>query len=154
MTTETTGARKKRSVKKVILWIFAVILVILSVSGIFLYFNLNRLLSSALNKSFNSSTISDVYELKFERLSVNFLSGNISVRNVLLQPREKPLHNYSYINSSFQLKADKILLGNVQISTLIKSNILKLDRIEIKAPGIDFTISDINPVFFPFKDSV
>ena len=154
MTTETTGTRKKRSVKKVILWIVAVILVILTVSGVFLYFNLNRLLSSALNKSFNSSTISDVYELKFERLSVNFLSGNISVRNVLLQPREKPLHNYSYINSSFQLKADKILLGNVQISTLIKSNILKLDRIEIKAPGIDFTISDINPVFFPFKDSV
>jgi hypothetical protein len=129
-------------------------LLILIAAGVFLYFNLNRLLTSALNKSFNSGIISDVYELKFEKLSVNFLTGNISVRNVTLQPREKPLHNYQYINSSFRLKADKIRLGNVQISTLIKSNILKLDRIELTAPGIDFTIADLNPVFFPFKDSV
>ena len=154
MEKETAGTKKKRSVKKVILWIVAVLLLILTVTGVFLYFNLNRLLSNALNKSFNSSIISDVYELKFERLSVNFLTGNISVRNVTLQPREKPLHNYPYINSSFRLKADKILLGDVQISTLIRSNILKLDRIELTAPGIDFTIADLNPVFFPFNDSV
>jgi len=154
MKTEAAGARKKRSVKKIILRIVAVLLLILIAAGVFLYFNLNRLLSNALNKSFNSSIISDVYELKFEKLSVNFLSGNISVRNVTLQPREKPLHNYQYINSSFRLKADKILFGNVQISTLIKSNILKLDRIELTAPGIDFTIDHLNPIFFPFKDSV
>jgi hypothetical protein len=154
MKTATASAKKKRSVKKVILWIVAVFLLLLSVSAVFLYFNFNRLLSSSLNKSFNSSIISDVYELKFEKLSVNLLTGNISVRNVTLQPREIPLHNYPYINSSFHLKAAKILLGNVQISTLIKSNILKLEKIELTAPGIDFTISDINPVFFPFKDSV
>ncbi len=154
MKTEKTGAEEKRSVKKIILRIVAVLLLILIAAGVFLYFNLNRLLSSAINKSFNSGIISDVYELKFEKLSVNFLTGNISVRNVTLQPREKPLHNYQYINSSFRLKTDKILLGNVQISTLIRSNILKLDRIELTAPGIDFTIDDLNPIFFPFKDSV
>lgn len=154
MKTEPAGAKKKRSVKKVILWILAVFLLVLTAAGIFLYFNFNRLLSSSLNKSFNSSIISDVYELNFEKLSVNFMTGNISVRNVTLQPREKPLHIYEYINSSFRLKADKILLGDVQISTLLKSNILKLDKIELTAPGIDFTIADANPVFFPFKDTV
>ena len=154
MKVKTVGTRKKRSAKKIIFRIVAVLLLILIAAGIFLYYNFNRLLSEALNKSFNSSIISDVYELKFERLSVNFLTGNISVRKVTLQPREKPLHNYPYINSSFLLKADKILLGDVQISTLIKSNILQLDKIELTAPGIDFTISDMNPVFFPFKDSV
>src|SRR5215203_361536 len=144
---------KKRSVKKIVLWIVGVFLLILSVTAVYVYYNFNQLLSGSLNKSFNSSLISDVYELKFEKLSVNFLTGNISVHNVTLQPRKKPLQSYQYINSSLRLKADKLLLGDVQISTLLKSNILKLDRIELKAPGIDFTIDDANPVFFPFKDT-
>ena len=153
MKRETDGTKKKRSVKKIVLWVIAGFLLLLSVTAVYLYNNFNRILSGALNKSFNSSLISDVYELKFEKLSVNFLTGNISVHNVTLQPREKPLQDYQYINSSLRLKADKILLGDVQISTLLKSNILKLERIELAAPGIDFTIDDANPVFFPFKDS-
>jgi hypothetical protein len=132
----------------------AVLLIILVGAAAYLYFNLNKVITSSLNKSFNSSIISDVYELKFERLSVNFLTGNISVRNVSLKPREKPLRPYPYINSSFRLKADKILLGDVEISTLIRKNILKLEKIELAAPGIDFTIDDLNPIFFPFKDTI
>ena len=153
MKTETGGTKKKRSIKKIILWIVGVFLIVVTAAGVYLYFNLNKVLTNALNKSFNSSIISDVYELKFERLSVNFLTGNISVRNITLQPREKPLNAYPYINSSFRLKADKIMLVDVEISTLIKSKILKLDRIELKAPGIDFTIENLNPVFFPIKDT-
>lgn len=154
MKTATTGVGKKRSVKRIITWIAGVFLLILSGVGVFLYYNFNQLLSGSLKESFNSNLISDVYELKFEKLSVNFLTGNISVHNVNLQPREKPLHDYPYINSSFHLKADKILLGDVQISTLLRSNVLKLERIELTAPGIDFTIADTKPVFFPFKDTV
>ena len=48
----------------------------------FAYYNLNTLLTAALIKSFNSNIISDVYELKFEKLSVNFLMGNVKVYNV------------------------------------------------------------------------
>src|SRR5918993_246279 len=154
MKTATGGTRKKRSVKKIILWTVSVLLLVLVGAGIYLYFNLNKVITSSLNKSFNSSIISDVYELKFERLSVNFMTGNISVHNVSLQPREKPLRVYPYINSSFRLKADKILLGDVQIARLIKENVLKLEQVELAAPGIDFTIDDLNPVFFPFMDTV
>lgn len=146
--------KKKRSIKKIILWIVGIILVIILGTAVFLYYNFNRLLTSALNKSFNASLISDVYELKFNKLSVNLLNGNISVHDVTLQPRQKPLRDYPYINSSFKLKADKILLGDVQISTLLKSNVLKLEQIELAGPGIDFTISDVHPVFFPFRDTV
>ena len=153
MNAETNSTKKKHPVRKTILWIFAVLLIVLSAGGIYLYVNFNKLLSDALRKNFNNSLISDVYELKFEKLSVNFLMGNISVHNVDLQPRETPLNSYPYINSSFHLKADKILLGNVQIRTLLKENLLKLDNIELKAPGIDFTIADVNPIFFPFNDT-
>jgi|GEM_PF-599735 len=153
MNAESNSTKKKHPVRKTILWIFAVLFIILSAGGIYLYVNFNKLLSDALRKNFNNSLISDVYELKFEKLSVNFLMGNISVHNVDLQPREKPLHSYPYINSSFHLKAGKILLGNVEIKKLLKENILRLEKIELIAPGIDFTIADINPIFFPFNDT-
>jgi hypothetical protein len=153
MNAESSSTKKKHPVRKTILWIVAVLLIILSAGGIYLYVNFNKLLSDALRKNFNNSLISDVYELKFEKLSVNFLLGNISVHNVDLQPREKPLNSYPYINSSFQLKAGKILLGNVEIKKLLKENILRLEKIELIAPGIDFTIDDVNPIFFPFNDT-
>lgn len=154
MKAENNNPRKKHQAGKIILWIIGGLFILLSIGAVFLYFNLNRLLTKALRDNFNATLISDVYELKFEKLSVNFLLGNISVHNVDLQPREKPLDNYPYINSSFHLKAGKILLGKVQISTLLKSNRLKLDQIELTKPSIDFTIADVNPIFFPFNDTM
>src|SRR6476469_6405411 len=110
--------KKKSSVKKTLIWTVAVFFIIIAVVAVFVYNNFNRLLSRALIKNFNSSIISEVYELKFEKLSVNLLEGDIKVYNVVMQPREKPLHNYPYINSSFRLSAKKMLLENVQISAL------------------------------------
>ena len=55
-------------------------------------------------KSFDASIVSDVYELKFEELRVNIFEGSIRLFNVSLQPREKPLNPYPYINSSFRFK--------------------------------------------------
>ena len=153
METEIKSTKKKRSIKKTLLWIVAGFTVAVSIAAFFLYNNFNRLLSDALIKSFNSNIVSDVYELKFERLGVNFLLGNIDVYNVEMKPREKPLHNYPYINTSFQLKTGKILLKNVEILTLLKSNILKLERVEIAEPDIQLLISDKIPTIFPFKDS-
>lgn len=153
MDTEIKSTKKKRSIKKTILWIVAGFTVAISVGAFYLYHNFNRLLSDALMKSFNSNIVSDVYELKFEGLSVNFLLGNIDVYNVEMKPREKPLHSYPYINTSFQLKAGKILLKNVEIRTLLSSNILKLERVEIAEPDIKLLISDKIPTIFPFKDS-
>jgi len=63
------------------------------------------------------------------------------------------LNNYPYINSSLRLRTHKMILKNVQLSTLIKSNILKLDKIEIIEPEVEFNIEDKLPVFFPLKDT-
>src|SRR4051794_37804897 len=112
MKTVTGAPKKKRSIKKIILWISGILLIIILGTAVFLYYNFNRLLTTSLNKSFNATVISDVYELKFDKLRVNLLTGNISVHNVTLQPREKPLRDYPYINSSFRLTADKVYLGD------------------------------------------
>src|SRR5689334_4665034 len=118
----------------VIKFLSLAVLIVLGLASVFLYNNYNRLLSEALLKAFNGSILSEVYELKFENLSVNLLEGNIKVHNVSLLPREKPLHEYPYINSSFRLKTDKLELENVEIRTLLKYNKLVLDKILIEKP--------------------
>jgi len=151
--TETNEKKKKHRVRRIILRIVGVFLILLIAGGIFLYYNLNRLLTKALLKSFNSSVASEVYELKFEKLSVNFLIGDVKVYNVELKPREKPLVSYPYINSSFNLTTQKMILKNVEIMTLIRSNKLILDKIEIAEPSVELKIEDKLPIFLPFKDS-
>ena len=133
--------------------VLAVFFILLIAGAVLIYINLGKLLTNALNKGFNANVISDVYELKFEKLSVNLLTGTVRVFNVKLQRLEKPLQDYPYINSSFRLSADKMMLKNVDLITLLRTNELRLKQIEFIEPGIDFKIADVVPVFFPFKDT-
>jgi hypothetical protein len=153
MESENLKTVKKPKSRRIIIWIFAGFLAVVGGLGFYLYSNYSRLLSEALLKSFNSSLFSDVYELKFEKLGVNVVTGNIQVYNVELKPREKPLAVYPYINSSLQLKAQKLLLLHVDISTLIKSNMLKLDKIEVIEPNIELKLSGKKYILFPFNDT-
>ena len=153
MNTAITKKKKNHRVRKIIGWTIGVLLVILIVGGFIVYNNLNRILTDALNKSFNSNIASDVYELKFEKLSVNLLGGDVKVQNVRLQPREKPLQHYPYINSSFRLTTQKMVLKKVELMTLIRSDKLVLEQIEITEPEVDLRIEDQVPIFLPFKDT-
>jgi hypothetical protein len=149
MATGPNATNKKWPVKRTVI---ISILVLLTLSGIYLYRNFNQLLSDALLKSFNSSVISDVYELKFENLQVNLYNGSIRVFNVSVLPREKPLKDYSYINSSFSLKTENLLLESVEIRTLLKENRLILSNILISKPEIEFLLNGTRHVMLPFKD--
>jgi hypothetical protein len=146
-------SEKKHPKRRIMLWIIGSIFILISIGALFLYNNFNRLLSDALMKSFNSSQISDVYELKFNKLQVNFLLGNIVVKDVEMKPREVSLNDYSYINSSFELITRKIELKNVEILTLLKENKLKLERIRIADPALQFLITDGIPIFIPFEQA-
>ena len=153
MSTETVKKKKKHRVGKIILWTIGLLLVIIIVGGVIAYNNLNRILTNALTKSFNSNIASDVYELKFEDLSVNVLAGDVKVYNVRMQPREKPLQDYPYINSSFSLTTQRMILKNVELMTLIKEDKLVLEKIEIIEPEVKLRIEDKIPIFLPFKDT-
>lgn len=154
METESNLKKKRRPVKKVILWILAILFVILSIATIYVMRNFNQILADALMKSFNSSVVSDVYELKFEKLRVNVFSGNVKVLNVTFLPREKPLHPYPYINSSIQLTTSKIILEDLQIMTLVKTGKLELKRIEIDKPEIEVSLKGEVHKFLPYKDTL
>ncbi|MBP6334952.1 MAG: hypothetical protein KA444_05715 [Bacteroidia bacterium] len=149
MEKQPTVRSKKRTLKRILV----LVLILLAIASIALYNNYNRLLSEALLKSFNSSLISEVYELKFEKLRVNLIKGNINVLNAELSPREKPPNDYPYINSSIRLTTKKIVLQNVQIYTLLKSSVLNLEKIEIEQPDIVLRIDGEVPILFPFKDT-
>lgn len=150
MNTDTHTPKRKWPVVRTVLISIGILLVI---AGILLYNNFNRLLSDSLNKSFNSTIVSDVYELKFENLRVNPFEGTIRIFNVTLQPREKPLHEYTYINSSFRLRTEKLTLKNVEILTLLKSKQLNLERISITKPEIELMLTGKRNIMLPFKDT-
>lgn len=154
MENERVEKKKKRPLKKILLWALALILLSASITGVYIYRNFNQLLSVALLKNFNSTVISDIYELKFERLRVNILAGNINVINVIIQPRSTPLRKYQYINSSFNLTTRSIRLENVEIMTLLKSGKLKLRRIEINNPEIEVNLNGEVFKFLPVKDTL
>ncbi len=153
METETGEQKPKRRVGKKLLWITGSLLAVISIISFYIYSNFSSLLSEALHNSFESGAISDVYELTFEKLGVNILLGNIQVHNVVLKPRQKPLVNYSYINGSMELHAKKILLSNVEIFTLLKTNILRLKRVEIMEPEIEVKLAGKKVILFPFRDT-
>ncbi|HEY3385163.1 MAG TPA: hypothetical protein VGK46_01560 [Saprospiraceae bacterium] len=143
----------KRSVKKKLLWLTLLVILLLTTCLLFVYINLNRLLTNALQNGFNQNLISNVYAFKFENLDVNILTGSVKVFNVEMYPRKEPVQSYPYINSSFRLGARKMLLKNVNLVKLLRFNKLELKQIELIEPGIEFTIADVKPVFFPFTES-
>jgi hypothetical protein len=139
--------------KKVFLISLASLFLIFSVGGLVVYKNLNRIISDALLKSFESNIASDIYQLNFKRLNVNLMLGSIKVKDVQLLPREKPLHNYPYINSRLRLTTEELLLSDVEILTLLRENRLVLDRIKIEKPVLEVYIDNKIPIFLPFRDS-
>src|SRR5688572_24180128 len=143
----------KRSVKKKLLWLTLLVILLLTTCLLFVYINLNRLLTNALQNGFNQNLISNVYAFKFENPDVNILTGSVKVFNVEMYPRKEPVQSYPYINSSFRLGARKMLLKNVNLGKLLRFNKLELKQIELIEPGIEFTIADVKPVFFPFTES-
>lgn len=130
--------------------VLAVILV-LTVLSFYIYQNFNRLVSDAVMRSFNSNVISDVYDLSFDHLNINIITGEVKIRNVVIAPRETPLQSYPYINSSFVLKTGRIDLKRVEIYTLLKYNRLKVSKIEIEKPEISLQLKGKNHILFPLK---
>jgi len=148
--TESSFSKMKWSIKRKV---FLSLFVILTIVAFLLYNNFNRLLSIALVNSFNTHVISDVYELKFEKLRVNFFEGSIRVFDVTLQPRETPLRSYPYINSSLRLTTERITLKNVSLIDIVRTGKLNLERVSIVKPDIDLFLSGEKHRFVPLKDS-
>lgn len=153
MLSELNRANEMKGRLSILKLIAISITILVVVVGIVLYRNFNRILSDALLKSFNTTLAADVYELKFENLSVNLFEGSIRVHHVSLVPREKYLHDYPYINSSFRLTTEEIHLENVEIRKLIKSNRLIVSRISIIRPTIDVSLTGTRNIMMPFRDS-
>jgi hypothetical protein len=143
-------SKRKWPLRKIIMWSILTIVVCFSV---YAFWSFNQILANALLRSFNSNAISDVYELNFEKLRINIFQGNITVKNVVIQKRLKPLHNYPYINSSFRLTTGEMQLKHVELLTLFKSSKLRLLKIEIIKPDIQVKLTGGKNIMLPFADS-
>jgi hypothetical protein len=153
MTEQSADVGKKTSRKKIFQLIVVSILSLIIVLSIFIYINFNKILSDLVYNSFNSNIISDVYELKFNNLRFNILKGNIKVMDVELKLREVPLKKYPYINSSLNLKAGTIILGEIELIQILKSKKLELKKIEILNPEIELFMGGEKIEFFPYSNN-
>ncbi|MCX6239258.1 MAG: DUF748 domain-containing protein [Bacteroidia bacterium] len=129
------------------------VILLLSVLSYYFYNNFNKMVSESIMRSFNSNVISDVYDLSFEQLNINIITGDLKIRNVIIRPKETPLTRYPYINSSFVLKTSRIHLNKVNLYDLLKVNRLKVSKIEIEKPEISILLHGRNPIIFPFKET-
>jgi len=143
-------SNRKRPIRKIILWSTMIVFIGLSIFG---YWYFNQFMANALLQSFNSNAVSDVYELKFEKLRVNIFQGNITVKNVVIERRQKALNSYPYINSSFRLTTGEIHLLDVRLLTLFTSSKLRLLKIEIVKPDIQVQLAGERNIMLPFADS-
>lgn len=138
------------------IWIISIvssILLIICIAVILLLHNLNTVLSQALMLSYNNSSLSEVYDLQFEDLSVNVFSGNITVHDVKFSRKEELPEQYAYINSTIILTTDKIELQNVEIFHLLRNKELELESIEIRNPDISLNVTGSNFIIFPINPS-
>ena len=147
---QSNAPKKTWSVKRIVIMTIVAILV---VGAFLLYNNLNRLLSNALLQSFEKNIISDVYELKFEKLTINPFDRTLHIFNVTFQPRSKPRKEYRYINSSIHLSTEKLTLVNVEIMPLLRSNKLFVERISVTKPDVELKLDGKTHQLLPYKDS-
>lgn len=148
MDSKPKSSKRKWPTGKIVLLSVGMLLV---VAGFLVYVNFNKLVSLALNKTFESSLFSEVYTLKFENLRVDLIGGNIGIYNVILEPKANP--SYPYINSTITLKTEGLKLENVDIRVLLESNELILERISITKPTVHLEVNSLKPILFPFKTS-
>jgi hypothetical protein len=139
---------KKWSKKRIILTSLGALV---ALSIFLVYTNFNKLISIALRRAFESSLVSEVYELKFENLRVDPIQGNISVFNVTFLPKENP--DYPYINSHLKLSTRSLKLQDVDIMLLLNANKLVLKSISITKPEVTLDVTSANPILFPFNPS-
>ena len=144
---------KKWAINRMVIYLLTVLFFVVGIMFIYMYNNFNKIFTEAIYSAFNSNIISNVYELKFKKLRINILKGNIQVLDVELQPREKPLVDYPYINSSFSLKTSKILLKDIELMKLFNAKKIDLSRIEILNPVIVIKMAGNKVEFIPYKDS-
>jgi hypothetical protein len=131
--------------------VLSVFLIIATLS-VYYYTNFNRLVSNSIMRSFNSNVISDVYDLSFDHLNINIITGEINIRNVVFRPKETPSQLYPYINSSLVLKTSRIDLHRVGIYTLLRHGRLQVSTVDIEKPEISILLKGRNSILFPLKE--
>ena len=133
--------------RKILKLIVLAVIVILTIMSFYIYRNFNVLVSNAIMRSFNTNVISDVYDLNFDHLNINIVTGEVEINNVVIAPKKTPVQSYPYINSSFILTTRRIDLKRVDIYALLKKNRLQLSSIEIEKPGIFMLLKGKNHIF-------
>jgi len=106
--------------------------------GIITYvnYNINNILTEKINESYNRSKFSEYYNLKYNKLKVNILTGNLKLLDVKLTHKANSNTNFFEKYGSIDYMVGKVIFKNVDIFKFIKTDSLTIDKIIIKKPTI------------------
>lgn len=120
--------------------ILSILIVIILAGSLWLRINLGRIAGDIILSQFNSSELSSVYHLEFDKLKVNVLSGELSISNFHLTVDTNFFHADDTLRFKHQFLFEATLtnlsLTGLDIRALLLNKQLKIKGIEIDDPGI------------------
>ena len=120
-------------------------------SGIVYYLNhnLNEIITEKVNSKFNNSSISEYYNLSFNKIKINVLRGTLNIYNVKLSHKTDYNKKFFQKYGNVDCQINKLILKGVDVYTFIKTDSLNVDKIIIKDPIININKGD--SAFKPFN---
>ena len=145
---------------KIILLIALILVIILTTILIIVNNNINSIVSAKIKEDFKNSEYSKYYELNFNNLRVNTITGTIRFSNVEFIPKEDADTIFFYNNGKYNIKIKTYILKGADIYKYIETDTVNVELIKIIEPEIEITEykkkikNDMKEVFFisPFVE--
>ena len=127
---------KNKFVKIILIILLTILLVAFSVL-LYVNYNINSILTEKINQKYNNSLFSQYYNLSYNKLKVNILTGNLKLFDVKLVHKTDTNNNFFEQFGSIDYRVENVVLKNVNIFEFIKTDSLTIERIIIKKPIIN-----------------
>ena len=124
---------------KIILLIALFIIIILTSIILIINNNINSIVSAKIKEDFNKSEYSKYYELKFNNLRVNAITGTIKFSDVEFIPKENVDTMFFYNNGKYNIKIKTYILKGTDIYKYIETDTVDVELIKIIEPEIEIT---------------
>lgn len=139
---------KNKFIKILLIILLTIVIIAFSIL-IYVNYNLNSIINNKIYEKFNNSTISEYYDLSFNKLRINILTKNLKLFDVKFTHKTDTNKIFFNKYGSADFKIDKLILRGVDIFTFIKTDSINANKIIIKKPEINIIKGNNN--FKPFN---
>ena len=131
--------------KKIILWVFIILVVSVIGLGSYVYFNAQNIINQIVIENIiekNNSNPSSKYKLTLEKVRVNLLAGSVKLINLTVQPKDSlvvvknEMNKQVYANTSLIISIHEISLAGFDYITALNNRAIIAKSFSIESPKI------------------